>query len=94
MADTKFRLDQLQGRLGDLIYQFTKVRFPHTPAQGTWSPCVNAYRCPLGFAICVELAGVSKDSMNVEVQHRKVRLVGLRIARRGRLRLRARDRHR
>ena len=78
MADSKFRLDQLHGRLGDLIYQFTKVRFPHTPAQDTWSPFVNAYRCPLGFAICVELAGVSKDSINVEVLHRKVRLEGRR----------------
>ena len=78
MADPKFRLNQLHGRLGDLVYQFTKVHFSHSPAPDTWSPAVNAYRCPKGFAICVDLAGVTKDSIHVEVHQRKVRISGQR----------------
>ena len=78
MADTKFRLNQLHGRLGDLVYQFTKVHFPHSPAADTWSPSVNAYRCVHGFAICVDLAGVPKESIQVEVHGRKVRIGGQR----------------
>jgi HSP20 family protein len=72
------RLKQLHGRLGDLVYQFTKVQFSHSPAPETWAPSVNAYRCEKGFAICVDLAGVQKDAIQVEVQGRKLRLEGRR----------------
>jgi HSP20 family protein len=78
MADPKFRLNQLHGRLGDLVYQFTKVHFSHSPAPDTWSPAINAYRCPKGFAICVDLAGVPKDSIHLEVHEKNVRLEGRR----------------
>jgi len=78
MADPKFRLNQLHSRLGDLVYQFTKVQFTHSPAPGGWSPAINAYRCPQGFAICVELAGVPRDSIHIEVLHRNLRLEGRR----------------
>lgn len=78
MGESKFRLNQLQGRLGDLVYQFTRVHFPHSPAPDTWSPPINAYRCPHGFAICVELAGVPKDSIQVEVHQRTLRIEGSR----------------
>ena len=78
MGDPKFRLNQLHGRLGDLVYQFTKVQFSHSPAPEAWRPAVNAYRCPQGFAICVDLAGVEKDSIGVEVHQRKLRIEGQR----------------
>ena len=72
------RLNQLRGRLGDLVYEFTKVQFSHSPGAELWSPPVNAYRCAQGFAICVDLAGVPKESMELEIEHRKVRLHGRR----------------
>lgn len=79
MSETRnFRLQQLQGRLGDLMYQFTKTQFSHTPAPDRWAPAVNAYRCARGFAICVDLAGMDKDQIEVEVQPRRVRLHGTR----------------
>jgi HSP20 family protein len=76
MGDPKIRLNQLHGRLGDLVYQFTKVQFSHSTAPETWSPAVNAYRCPQGFAICVDLAGVPRESIQVEVHQRKLRIAG------------------
>ena len=72
------RLKQLHGRLGDLVYQFTKVHFSHSPATQMWAPAVNAYRCEQGFAICVDLAGVPKDSIHVEAEKRKVTIHGRR----------------
>ncbi len=72
------RLKQLHGRLGDLVYQFTRVQFSHSPAAQVWSPAINAYRCAQGFAICVELAGVPKETIQLEVEKRKVRLQGRR----------------
>lgn len=73
-----FRLSQLHGRLGDLVYQYTKVQFSHSHAPEIWAPAINAYRCETGFTICVDLAGVPKDTIQLEIEHRKVRLQGVR----------------
>jgi HSP20 family molecular chaperone IbpA len=72
------RLQQLHGRLGDLVYQFTRVQFSQAHAPDSWSPPVNAYRCQKGFAICVDLAGVDKEKIHLEVENRKLRLFGFR----------------
>lgn len=74
------RLKQLHGRLGDLVYQYTRAHFSHSPGSEIWSPAVNAYRCATGFTICVDLAGVSKEEIQLEVEKRKVRLHGRREA--------------
>lgn len=73
-----FRLKQLHGRLGGLMVQFSKVNFGHSPAPVAWAPAINAYRCERGFAICVELAGVSKGAIDIEVEHRQIRVSGRR----------------
>lgn len=78
MADPKIRLHQLHGRLGDLVYQFTRAQFTQPPAPDKWSPAVNAYRCPKGFAICVDLAGIPKDAIDIQVHARTVRIEGQR----------------
>lgn len=70
------RFKQLHGRLGDLVYQFTKVQFSNPSGSGRWSPPVNAYRCQHGFAICVDLAGMSRDDISIEVEPRKIRIHG------------------
>lgn len=72
------RLKQLHGRLGDIIYQVTRTQFSYPPGPGAWSPPINAYRCERGFAICVDLAGVPKESIHLEVEKRKLRLQGRR----------------
>jgi HSP20 family protein len=72
------RLNQLHGRLGDLVYEFTKVQFSHSPGAEVWSPAVNAYRCEQGFAICVDLAGVPKETIHLEIERRRIRLQGQR----------------
>ena len=79
MSDKKnLRLKQLHGRLGDLVYQFTRVQFSQPPVPEGWSPPINAYRCQHGFAICVELAGMNRDDISIEVESRKIRVFGKR----------------
>ena len=72
------RLKQLHGRLGDLVYQFTKVHFSQPQAPHSWAPQLNAYKCSKGFAICVDLAGMRKEEINITVQPRKLKLDGWR----------------
>ena len=78
MSDPKYRLNQLHGRLGELIYQFSRVQFSQPPATNTWSPALNAYRCAHGFAICVDLAGVPRDAIHIEVHARTLKIEGQR----------------
>ena len=74
--NSNYRLKQLHGRLGDLVYQYTKVQFTHSPGPQTWAPAVNAYKCPKGFAICVDLSGVKKEHIHIHAERRKIRLEG------------------
>ena len=73
-----FRLKQLHGKLGDLVYQFSKVQFSQGSSPDKWSPCINAYRCAKGFAICIDLAGVPKETIQLEIEPHRLRLHGVR----------------
>lgn len=77
MADgDDVRLKQLHGKLGGLVYQFARVHF--APAPDKWAPPINAYRCPLGFSICVDIAGINKEELHLEVEADRIRLQGTR----------------
>ena len=73
-----FKIKQLQGRLGELVYQFSKIQFAQGASPDKWAPCINAYRCSEGIAICVDLAGVDKEKIHLEVEPDRVRLQGVR----------------
>lgn len=80
MADAhNIKLKQLRGRLGQIAYQFTQVQFSQSPVAEPWAPPVNAYRCQHGFAICLDLAGVVREEVNIHVEPRKVRIDGRRL---------------
>src|SRR3954462_13866465 len=79
MSDiSNVRWKQLHGRLGDLVYQFTKIHFTQSHGAQTWAPPVNAYKCEHGFAICVDIAGVKKEEINLKVEPRRIQLGGVR----------------
>ena len=69
-------LRALQGRLGDIVYQLTKVELTLLHRGESWSPAINAYRCRDGFVICVELAGVGRSSIDLRVEPRRVLIRG------------------
>ena len=69
MGDIRsIHLRALQGRLGDIVYQLTRVELSLLHRGETWSPAINAYRCRDGFVICVELAGVGRSSIDLRVE--------------------------
>ena len=71
-------LRRLESRLGGIVYQLTRVQFsPHHPP-GAWVPAINAYRCEDGFVICVDLAGVDRSHVDVEVEPRRLWIRGQR----------------
>ena len=55
-------------------------RWQHSVATqtGTWEPPVNAYRCAKCICICVDLAGVEKADIEVQVEPEQISISGVR----------------
>jgi HSP20 family protein len=71
-------LRRLHGRLGELVYQMTKVQFSQLSLPETWQPAINAYRCAQAMVVCVELAGVDRERIDLQVEPRRLLLKGYR----------------
>ncbi len=61
------RLQRLQGQLGDVADELTKVHFAEFHAPTRWKPAVNAYQCEHAIRICVDLAGVDRSDIHLEI---------------------------
>ena len=71
-------LKRLQGRLGDVAYQLTRIHFSQFSSVERWQPALNAYRCSECIVICVDLAGVDGKSIDVRVESRRLLIRGQR----------------
>jgi HSP20 family protein len=45
----------------------------------TWTPSVNLYETAVAYLVCVDLAGVDKEKIDVVVQENRLRLRGTRV---------------
>jgi HSP20 family protein len=72
------RLKRLHGRLGDVVYQLTKIQFSYLNSRSGWSPDINAYRCDQQIVICVDLAGVETAGLDLRVEPGRLRISGRR----------------
>ena len=72
------QLRRLHGRLGEVVYQLTKVQFSSTGSPQTWQPAINAYRCSDCVVICMDLAGVDRDQIQLTVESNRLRIRGQR----------------
>jgi len=63
---------------GRVTYEFTQVHFSPSQAQPLWVPAINAYRLHNEFLICVELAGVDRARVHVQVETRRLWIHGQR----------------
>jgi HSP20 family molecular chaperone IbpA len=70
----------LHGRLGDVVYQLTKVQFTSFGSPEKWRPAVNAYRCAECIAVCLDLAGVDRKRIEIRVEPRRLLIRGYRQA--------------
>lgn len=70
-------LRQLQGSLGDIAYEL-RIRYQAVAREAGWTPAVNAYQCRAHIVVCVELAGVSREQIGLQVGPRKLVIRGVR----------------
>ena len=71
------RLRWLHGTIAHVTQDLTGLRFSRS-APHVWRPAINAYRCGDRFIICVDLAGVEKDGMQVLAETRRLIIRGKR----------------
>jgi HSP20 family protein len=81
MTDSgSIHLKRLHGRLGEVIYEFTRMQFsPFSPPQ-KWSPPLNVYRCEGCLVVCADLAGVDRSAVKLQVEPRRLLIRGTRAA--------------
>jgi HSP20 family protein len=66
----------LHGRLGEVVYQLTRVSFSQLGSPKTWQPAVNAYRCAESIVVALDLSGVDQNQIQVEAEPRRLRIRG------------------
>jgi HSP20 family protein len=75
------RLRLLEGQIGEVAYQITKVHFSKFHETGIqWRPPINVFQCASCFRICVELAGVEPNQIEIDVELGRILIRGYREA--------------
>ena len=72
------RLKKIQGQLGDLLYGYSKVSFTQSYQPSGWEPAVNAYQCDDSLKVCVDLAGIDAQSIEIRVEQNRLIVRGKR----------------
>ncbi len=70
------RLTRMISRVGDVAFQLSNLHFSDFYPTAGWRPDINAFRYDDRFEICVDLAGVEKEAIVVDVLADRVRLTG------------------
>ncbi|CAN5252418.1 hypothetical protein BH23VER1_BH23VER1_36370 [soil metagenome] len=70
------RFERLTADLGGIASQLASVHFSNFYAQNAWSPRLNAYHCRQSIEICIDLAGVSKEHIDLTVQGTRLTIRG------------------
>ena len=75
------RLRLIEGQIGEVAYQLTKVHFARFQESGAqWRPQVNVFQCASCFRVCVDLAGVSDENVELDIGSDRLRIRGQRTA--------------
>ena len=73
------RMHLVHGAVDEISYHLTRVRFsPGAPH--SWRPAINAYRCETCIRLCVDLAGVERDEIDLQITADRLVLRGTREA--------------
>src|SRR5689334_12729154 len=67
----------LARQMNKLTEQLQRGFYNFSPGE-TWTPSVNLYETETGYLVCVDLAGVDKDKIDITVEDHILRLKGQR----------------
>jgi len=75
---SSIQLRRLHGRLGEVVFELTRLQFVQFAPPDAWRPAINAYLCRGQIMICVDLAGVDKATLDLQVEPRRLSIRGSR----------------
>ena len=78
MSDPFFPVPEFQGELTAMAVHLTHARFVRINVPGGWRPALNAFRCYDHFTVCVELAGVDRNEIDLQAERRRLVIRGRR----------------
>jgi HSP20 family protein len=64
-------------QMGKILEQMNRGYYSFSPSE-TWTPNVNLYETQSAYQVCVDLAGVDKDKIDIEVHNRRLFIKGAR----------------
>jgi HSP20 family protein len=64
-------------QMGKILEQLNKGYYSFAPSE-TWTPNVNLYETDLAYVVCVDLAGVEKEKIDIEVHQQRLTIKGTR----------------
>jgi HSP20 family protein len=76
MSENFRRLEQLQREMSSIALELLRGEFAPSGGSPHWRPAINAYRCRDRFTICVDLAGTTKEAIQILVERRRLTLRG------------------
>jgi HSP20 family protein len=59
--------DHVVRHMGDMVDELLKQNFFRASARDAWQPALNLYEAPDCYVVCVELAGMDRDKIDVQV---------------------------
>src|SRR4051812_40039178 len=64
-------------QMGKILEQLNKGYYSFYPSE-TWTPNVNLYETDDAYMVCVDLAGVDKEKIEIEVHQQRLSIKGTR----------------
>jgi len=74
------KLTKISTKVSHVAYQLSTLHFSSYCSLRTWQPALNAYRCDNHIALCFDLAGVERETIELEVEAQRLILRGVRPA--------------
>jgi HSP20 family protein len=71
--------DQLAKSMGQMIDEVFRSSYVGFRPSKTWEPSINIYEDPAGLVICVDLAGMSREEIDVQVTPGRLTVRGTRL---------------
>lgn len=66
-------------QMNKLVDQLSKGYYNFCPSDETWTPNVNLYELESSYVVCVDLAGVEKEKIELTVHEHRLKLKGTRV---------------
>jgi HSP20 family protein len=78
MVATEHPFKSLTAQMGKFMEQMQKGYSNFAPGE-VWTPCVNLYETEGAYLVCVDLAGVEKEKIEITVEQHSLKLRGRRV---------------